>query len=153
MPKNDFTSKMKDFYNFLKNASKCGQFAQNICCHRLWKVAQRAINCPIWSTINVKIYYLPRSLVFFSKNGTCIPLQKYLSSGSVTSLKKDNCYLKSAANAPPTRQAAFQGFFLQKILGQVVIFRRGWPTDLGSEHPCYWPLTTGRGRCHKIVLK
>ena len=28
---------------------QCGQFGQNNCCHWLWKVAQSAINRPIWS--------------------------------------------------------------------------------------------------------
>ena len=28
---------------------KCGQFGQNSCCHRLRKVAQSALNRPIWS--------------------------------------------------------------------------------------------------------
>ena len=32
-----------------KTDLKCGQFVQNHCCRRLWKVAQSAINCPIWS--------------------------------------------------------------------------------------------------------
>ena len=49
MPKNDFTCKMKDFDNFTKIALKCGWFGQNNCHHRLWKVAQSAINSPIWS--------------------------------------------------------------------------------------------------------
>ena len=33
----------------LQNSQKCGQFGRNNCCHRLWKVARSAINCPIWS--------------------------------------------------------------------------------------------------------
>ena len=28
---------------------RCGRFGQNNCCQRLWKVAQSAKNCPIWS--------------------------------------------------------------------------------------------------------
>ena len=49
LPKDDFTSKMKDFDNFTKIVKKCGKFGQNKCCQRLWKVSQSAINCPIWS--------------------------------------------------------------------------------------------------------
>ena len=33
----------------LENCPKRGQFGQINCCHRLWKVAKSAINCPIWS--------------------------------------------------------------------------------------------------------
>ena len=40
---------MKDFDTFSKIAYKCGWFEQNNCCHRLCKVAQSSINCPIWS--------------------------------------------------------------------------------------------------------
>ena len=43
--KNDFTRKIKYF----NNCQICGQFGQNNCRDRLWKVAQNAINCPIWS--------------------------------------------------------------------------------------------------------
>ena len=40
---------MKDFDTFTKIVWICGRFGQNNCCHRLWKVAQSAINRPIWS--------------------------------------------------------------------------------------------------------
>ena len=40
---------MIDFDTFTKIAWECGRFGQIYCCHRLWKVAQSAINCPIWS--------------------------------------------------------------------------------------------------------
>ena len=33
----------------LENCLKSGQFGQNNCCHRFWKVAQSAINRPNWS--------------------------------------------------------------------------------------------------------
>ena len=39
----------KDFETFTKICINCGRFGQNNCCHRLWKVAQCAINRPIWS--------------------------------------------------------------------------------------------------------
>ena len=39
-----FHSKNESFWHFYKNCLKCGQFGQNDCCHRLWKVAQSAIN-------------------------------------------------------------------------------------------------------------
>ena len=48
-PKTDFTRKMKEFDTFSKIALKMWQFGQNNCCHRLRKVAQSAINRPIWS--------------------------------------------------------------------------------------------------------
>ena len=48
----DFTRKMEIFDTFAKIALKCGQFGQNNCCHRLWNVAQSAINRPIWSHCN-----------------------------------------------------------------------------------------------------
>ena len=67
MPKNDFTRKMKDFDTFTKIALECGQFGLNNCCHRLWKVAQIAINHPIWShysddTIECNLIYLSVTL-------------------------------------------------------------------------------------------
>ena len=46
---NDFTKKMKDFDNFTKITWECGQFGQINCCHRVWKIAQSAIDWPIWS--------------------------------------------------------------------------------------------------------
>ena len=49
LPKNDFTSKIKDFDTFTKVAYECGRFGQNNWCQRLWKVAQCPINRPIWS--------------------------------------------------------------------------------------------------------
>ena len=49
LPKNDFAWKMKDIDTFTKNCRKCEQLGQHNCCQRLWKVAQRSINCPIWS--------------------------------------------------------------------------------------------------------
>ena len=42
-------AKWKIFTPLQKLHKKCGRFLQNNCCHRLWKVAQSAINCPIWS--------------------------------------------------------------------------------------------------------
>ena len=47
--KNDFTTKAKDFDTFTKIAWECRRFGQINCCQRLWKVAQSAINYPIWS--------------------------------------------------------------------------------------------------------
>ena len=44
-----FHLKMKDFLHLYKYCLKCGQFGQNKCCHRLWKVVQSAINRPIRS--------------------------------------------------------------------------------------------------------
>ena len=40
---------MKDCDIFKKIALEFGWFGQNNCCHRLWKIAQSAINRPIWS--------------------------------------------------------------------------------------------------------
>ena len=44
-----FHLKNERFGLFYKNCLKCWQFGQNNCWHRLWKVAQRAKNRPIWS--------------------------------------------------------------------------------------------------------
>ena len=44
-----FHWKNERFWFLYKNCLKCGRFGQNNCFHRLWKVTQRAINCPIWS--------------------------------------------------------------------------------------------------------
>ena len=49
MPKKWFHLKNERFWHLYKNGLKHGQFGQNSCRHRLWKVAQRAINRPIWS--------------------------------------------------------------------------------------------------------
>ena len=49
MPKNDFTRKMKDFDAFTKISYKYWPFGHNNYYHSLWKVAQSAINRPIWS--------------------------------------------------------------------------------------------------------
>ena len=32
-----------------RQLKKCGRLGQNYCSHRLWKAAQSAKNCPIWS--------------------------------------------------------------------------------------------------------
>ena len=45
----DFTRKMKYFDTPLTYCLKMWQFGQNNCCHRLRKVAQSAMNRPIWS--------------------------------------------------------------------------------------------------------
>ena len=49
LPKNDFTTKMIDFDTFTKIDQDCERFGQIHCCQRLYKVAQSAKNCPIWS--------------------------------------------------------------------------------------------------------
>ena len=48
-PNTDFTRKMKYFDTPLTYCLKMWQFGQNNCCHRLRKVAQSAMNRPIWS--------------------------------------------------------------------------------------------------------
>ena len=48
-PKMKSLEKCKIWHLYKKFPKKCGQFGQNNCCHRLWKVAQSAINIPIWS--------------------------------------------------------------------------------------------------------
>ena len=44
-----FNEKNERFQHLYKNGIKCGQFWLNNCCHRLLKVDQSVINCPIWS--------------------------------------------------------------------------------------------------------
>ena len=44
-----FHYKNEWFRHLDKNCLKCEQFRQNNCCHSLWKVAQSAINRPIWT--------------------------------------------------------------------------------------------------------
>ena len=44
-----FLYKIEIFWHFYKKFLTCEPFGQNNCCQRLWKVAQSAINHPIWS--------------------------------------------------------------------------------------------------------
>ena len=44
-----FHKQNERFWQLYKDCLKCGQLGQNNYCHRLWKVAQSAINRPIWS--------------------------------------------------------------------------------------------------------
>ena len=48
-PKEISLAKWKILTTLQKLPKKCGRFGQNNCCNRLWKVAQSAINGPIWS--------------------------------------------------------------------------------------------------------
>ena len=68
---------MKDFDNFTKIVYKCGQFGQNNCCHRLWKVGQSGINCPIWSHWSWQSWQWGKQAVSQSDNETSF--QKVLS--------------------------------------------------------------------------
>ena len=53
-----FHKKNEIFWHLYKNCQKMGQFGQNNCCHSLWKVAQTAINRPIWSHWSVSLFTL-----------------------------------------------------------------------------------------------
>ena len=49
LPKNESTRKMKDFDTYTKITLNGGNLGNKNCCQRLSKVAQSAINRPIWS--------------------------------------------------------------------------------------------------------
>ena len=61
-PKMISLAKWKISTTLQKLTKNVGDFGQNNCCHRLWKVAQSAINRPIWSHWRGRVDWL---LCFF----------------------------------------------------------------------------------------
>ena len=64
-----------------KSCLKCELFGQNICCHRLWKVGQSAINRPIWSHCSHG-WRLPNCLISFFQKRTRSTGQSWRTTGT-----------------------------------------------------------------------
>ena len=91
LPKNESTRKMKDFDTYTKITLNGGNLGNKNCCQRLSKVAQSAINRPIWSHCtrvcsiakSSKTGFVPKIIylrcvfrcVFWSKNLSEVRLQ------------------------------------------------------------------------------
>ena len=130
---------------FRQNCLLCGQFGQNNCRHWLWKVAQIAINRPIWS--HWRGLKLGNSQKYHNHifNGSV-----WKSSGKVEEVARDRKVVSSDPktrykliifkNVPIPAYFYLFSFFSNNLQNKNCWLQRDWNTDHWTRRQGRWPL-------------
>ena len=126
----------------LQKLTKMWALGQNNCCHRLWKVAQSSIYCPIWSHCNRQVVVVVMHQKFVLQN-TIVCLFVCLPSIQFKKINKQD------------RSIGKRKYFLGHTFFSVQngFFRRNKKCLFFSFVATFWANFIAREKCQKYLLK